>query len=229
MASDVEHDIGEPPEEETPAGGEDEMPGGLHGFAAAMFSDQVEIFKVGVLVRCCADGLTLLPKDVLFVMHGVLRNAREYCLNWRKLAERFNLLIICPEFSDSKFPGNDYNFGAVDNSRRAPRSTWAFSSIEQIFNVLLMAGLKRNGYHLFGHSAGSQFCHRMVLWMPPRCRLLRAVSANAGWYTLPRLDSDFNYPYSLKQAPVKVDEEQLRLAFSRKLVIMLGQEDTGSK
>ena len=88
--------------------------------------------------------------------------------------------------SNEAFPSELYNYGGV--TRGAKQISWAFTSIEYIFDVLLVAGLKKNGYSLFGHSAGAQFAHRFVLFSPVGSRCLQVVSANAGWYTMPKVD-----------------------------------------
>ena len=55
-------------------------------------------------------------------------------------------------------------------------------------------------------------------------------TANAGWYTLPFTKGHaHNWPYSLQNAPVKFTPAQLELIFSRKLLVLLGQEDVGMK
>jgi len=127
--------------------------------------------------------------------------------------------------SNEAFPSELYNYGGV--TRGAKQISWAFTSIEYIFDVLLVAGLKKNGYSLFGHSAGAQFAHRFVLFSPVGSRCLQVVSANAGWYTMPKVDqAAYMWPYSLVKCPAKTNYEHM---FSRKLLVLLGQEDTGSK
>jgi len=50
-------------------------------------------------------------------------------------------------------------------------------------------------FSMFGHSAGAQFVHRYITFMP-QGHLRAAVAANSGWYTLP--DQTLKLPYGLK-------------------------------
>ena len=54
-----------------------------------------------------------------------------------------------------------------------------------------MNGNTSADYYLFGHSAGAQFVHRLLL-MVPDGRYAALVAANAGWYTVP--DKSIDYP-----------------------------------
>lgn len=82
---------------------------------------------------------------------------------------------------------------------------------------------------MYGHSAGAQFVHRFTEFMPRGTHMLRAVAANSGWYTLPTLEGDAAFPYSFKKAPVNRRKAQLKLALGRRLIVLLGQKDEGSK
>ena len=81
-------------------------------------------------------------------------------------------------------------------------------------------GGKQTEYTLFGHSAGSQFVHRFLYYMP-EARVSRYLAGNAGWYTMPEFDTE--YPYGLENAAIS--EEQLVDAFQKDVVILLGKED----
>ncbi|MBY0448419.1 MAG: hypothetical protein K2P95_06990, partial [Hyphomonadaceae bacterium] len=66
---------------------------------------------------------------VVFVLHGVKRDADRYFADWRGLAEQNGFVLVAPEFSQAAFPGADgYNLGGVLDAagRAAPRGTWAF-------------------------------------------------------------------------------------------------------
>jgi len=162
---------------------------------------------------------------VLFVIHGVDRNAEDYLNDWTELAERKQFLLVVPEFSKAEFPGaaafNSGNLFAADGSLR-PRDEWSYSMIEPLFDVVRARfGLQRNDYQIYGHSAGAQFVQRF-LYFVSEARCTRYVAANAGWYMLPALDTA--YPYGLKGTPA--DAATLRQALARPIVILLGDADT---
>ncbi len=109
-------------------------------------------------------------KPIVIVMHGVKRNAEEYRDEWQSYAEQYNLLVICPEFSEEKYPGvRYYNLGNVADSDKEhgklqPRNQWIFPVINHVFNeVRTRSGAISNTFTLFGHSAGAQLAHR-YLW-----------------------------------------------------------------
>lgn len=161
---------------------------------------------------------------ILFVMHGFLRNGREYRDQWIAQAERFGVLLIVPEFSLKHYPnGGMYNRGNMfdDQGKPVDRSKWTFSAVEHLFDrVKEMIGGANPTYYLYGHSAGSQFVHRLLIFRPD-ARIEKAVAANAGWYTMP---IDRAFPYGLKQSGLSPDE--LRRVFGQRLVILLAEGDT---
>lgn len=162
---------------------------------------------------------------IVIVMHGVLRNARVYRDNWAELARVHRLLVLVPEMTQRQFPGNaGYSLGnMVDRKGQAqPAERWAWSVIEAVFDAARVAvGSTRQTYVLFGHSAGAQFVHRLAMFADnPRFEV--AISANAGWYTMPTLGQRF--PYGLRGAPA--DPAAVRAAFARRLVVLLGDKDT---
>ncbi len=173
---------------------------------------------------------TYLPPDapedppIVIVCHGMGRNASGNRNSWRQHADRLGFLVVAPEFTDEDFPGsNYYNLANMRTSGGSvnPQSVWTFQAIEDIFDdVVERMGSSRDSYHLYGHSAGSQFVHRM-LWFMPAIRVDRAVMANAGWYTMPEIST--SYPHGFGSAGVSLDVIRPRLA-GRHLVL-LGTED----
>ena len=162
---------------------------------------------------------------VLFVIHGVGRNAEEYLNDWIEFAARKNFLLVVPEFSKTEFPGEEaFNSGNLFDAagRPRPREQWSFSMIEPLFDALPgQLGVSRRDYLIYGHSAGAQFVQRF-LYFVPEARATCAVAANAGWYMLPEFTTDF--PYGLRGTPA--DEAALRVALARRLVVLLGESDT---
>ena len=161
---------------------------------------------------------------VLIVVHGRGRNAADYRHYFTEVAQRYGALILVPEFSRGNFRGSRrFNLGNLKNGWDAtlPRSQWSFPVIDRVFGqARAQIGFVQKGYSLFGHSAGSQFVHRMIMFSPSE-KMIAAVAANAGWYTEPDFAIDF--PYGLNKAPA--NDESLRGAFRQNLTILLGQDD----
>ncbi|NJM25702.1 MAG: alpha/beta hydrolase, partial [Bacteroidia bacterium] len=160
---------------------------------------------------------------VIFVMHGVKRDADRYFAEWRPLASRYGFVIVVPEFPTSEFPGADsYNLGGVVDESGAvtERDLWAFSAIEPMFDAARSRlGLSSERYVLYGHSAGAQFAHRFALFAAgPRARMV--ISANAGWYTFPETGA---WPYGPHGLPAGVYDPAKAIAAP--LVVLAGEAD----
>lgn len=157
---------------------------------------------------------------IVFVMHGVKRDARSYRDSWIRASRRYGAAVFAPEFSQRHFPGTrGYNLGRLQTGGTSGRIS--FPLLEELFDaVRRAAGNDSGGYLLYGHSAGAQFVHRLMLFQR-RARVRRAVAANAGWYTLPTFETMF--PYGLGQTDV--GEPQLRRALRRQLILLLGERD----
>lgn len=162
---------------------------------------------------------------VLFVMHGVKRNARNYRRSWITHAEANNFLLLVPEFSRSRYPGTDkYHFGNTFSPSGQPLapSQWTYTMIEHIFDIMkILMGFHTTTYSIYGHSAGAQFVHRMLLFLPS-ARIETAICANAGWYMLPSYEATF--PYGLRTSGIR--ERDVKKAFAKNLLILLGEDDT---
>lgn len=163
---------------------------------------------------------------ILFVMHGGGRNADDYRDAWVELANTHNLLIIAPEFESkfSKITTNDYQEGNLFTffGTGNPRSEWAYTVVENIFDhVKATNGITNSHYDIFGHSAGGQFVHRMLMIMP-EARIETAIAANAGFYSFP--NEGLAFPYGLKRTEVTLDTH-LKSAYKKRLIVLLGEQD----
>lgn len=161
---------------------------------------------------------------VVLVMHGVNRDADRYRDQWCDLADRHGFLLVVPEFSRTKFPGDTwYNFGGMTDASGTPRprEAWSFGVLDRVFaDVRARTGARRTTYSLYGHSAGAQFVHRALLFAASPA-VEAVVAANAGWYTLPVFDESF--PYGLKESPAT--EADVRAFLASPLVLQLGEAD----
>lgn len=167
---------------------------------------------------------------IVFVMHGVKRNADVYRNNWISLADYHGFLIVAPEFSRDDFPGSwHYNLGNVmyrsDSSGTLAANAeryWSFPIIDRVFEqVRDLTKTNRTSFSLFGHSAGGQFVHRYMTFTGGS-RVDLAIAANPGWYTMTNRTEKF--PYGL--GGTKLTEDDLRRLYARKMVVLLGADDT---
>jgi hypothetical protein len=161
---------------------------------------------------------------ILIVMPGAGRDGLSPRETWIPFAEEYSSLLVVPEFSQKYYPGDiwyplGYTYG---DTNWEPKANWTFVAIEHLFDdIRSKSGATRNTYLIDGHSAGAQFVHRMVTFLPD-ARYSRAVAANAGVYVLPVYT--IPYPFGLKDSPLP--ESSLRDVFARKLIIMSGGSDT---
>ena len=173
---------------------------------------------------------TYLPKAlparsarIVFVMHGVSKNARGYRDAWIEQADHYGLMVIAPLFDRNQWGGGAYSHSSVLAPDGRPRdaSLWTFSVVEHLFDAVKAAtGNASPRYYLYGHSEGGQFVHRLVLLLP-EARYARAIAANPGWYTMPAFGT--KYPYGLGGSPAT--RASLDKSLTRDLVIMLGELD----
>lgn len=195
------------------------------GHGNFVFKDEKSNKKKNIKVYYYKPEKLTLASRIVFVMHGNRRKAEGYRNLWAKFAKKYNFLVLCPEFSEKDFPGGfGYNMGNIytDKWERIDKSEWAFSVIERLFDyVKESTKMKTELYCIYGHSAGGQLVHRMVLFMP-EARTSLAIAANPGYYTVP----DYNTPLHCGIKGAGIDKEQLKKAFSKNLVILLGEKDT---
>ena len=116
-------------------------------------------------------------------------------------------------------PGGDRDARYADESGQPrARGLWSYSAIEPLFqDAIRRYGMVTTGYSLYGHSAGSQFVHRFLFHVPD-AHVVRAVAANAGWYTMP--DLQVEWPYGLRGS--RVDSDKLASALNTPLTVLLG-------
>ncbi len=162
---------------------------------------------------------------VLFVHHGVGRNGAAYRDYWLKLVDEAGILAIAIEFPEASFPEYLwYHFGNLHDEAGMPnpRAQWTYGVDERLFAAMQAQGVTtRRRYGLFGHSAGGQFVHRMVSF-GFRKHVAVAVSANAGTYAMPDLDTA--WPFGLGET--ELDADALRALLRFRVTVMAGTYDT---
>ena len=165
------------------------------------------------------------PKTpVVVVMHGRKRNPDEYRDQWAASAERHGFAVVAPGFSEEQYAHpQEYNYGGMVDAHGnpRPRDAWIFGAVDAVFlEACRRLDVACDRYMLYGHSAGGQLVHRLATfaWSP---LIERAVTANAGSYTMPVRDEAF--PFGL--GGMSVSDDELRAFFSRPLLVMLGDRD----
>ncbi len=190
--------------------------------------------------------VTTMP--VLFSMHGAERDATVQTSAWDSYADKYGFVVIAPEFPKSStvaewgysesYNENAYQFGNVMTASGSktcnPQEQWAYNVIEAAFDHFKEAvGGKQTQYRIFGHSAGAQFVHRMVMAMP-NARIERACAASASAWTYPHSEGlkitptqAIGWPYSPLYTP-RANDDDMRTYLQKKMLIMVGDQDTGS-
>lgn len=165
---------------------------------------------------------------MVFVMHGVNRNARQYRDEWVQYAERYGFLLIVPEFSRKYYPGkreyNDGNlFDKMDNP--IPENDRVFTVIENLFDFVKDTTQNRSpSYDIYGHCAGGQLVQRMVLFRQD-ARIRTAIAANPCLYVFVTYSE--KYPLGIRNSGITPDH--LRKAFEKRFILLLGEQDIGDE
>jgi pimeloyl-ACP methyl ester carboxylesterase len=163
-------------------------------------------------------------KPVVIVQHGASRNGAEYCEAWVPAAERHGFLVVAIAFPKESWPDAvTYNNGHVlaEDGTLRPRDGWSQAIPGRVFALLREAGVTaRDKAHLWGHSAGGQFVHRLLATQPHG--IFEAVgAANSGWYTLPTLD----VPYPDGLGGIGLTRADVERFLGYPLVIFSGDQD----
>lgn len=161
--------------------------------------------------------------DKIFVaFHGSERKPQFFINGLKKVAEQKNFLLICPEFSNKKYPKEDYHHGYIfEKNKIRPKNEWLFNVTNRIIDdAKKRTGATKSKIIFFGHSAGSQFVSRYV-FLADKIEADRIIAANAGIYTPP--DESVNYPHGLKNSPIT--EKDMKRAYKQDLIILLGEKD----
>ncbi len=193
--------------------------------------------------------------EYLFGIHGAGPWHRPGAMNrihqFRNIADIENLVVIAPAFDrilnwplgkeglkEKGIVKDTYlcDFINLVNKRNEHRTDLKLIETFEFFNKHLM---KREKFHLYGHSGGGQFVSRFIIFYP---ELLNKVGISSpGSFVFPR--RDINYPYGLKLdsfektfgSQIKADDlkltdseldRKLNQVLDLKLFIIAGEDDT---
>lgn len=159
-------------------------------------------------------------RPILFFMHGADRKVDHITKEAAESVEKYNLLLILPEYSEQLFPKiESYQYG---NVRVKAKAFWTYYVNDRIFELVKrITGSQQKKYYIWGNSAGAQFVHRQLIVGGYKF-IEKAFASNAGVYTMPILGAD-PYPFSLKG--LNISDEELKQIFTLKFFILLGEDD----
>lgn len=165
---------------------------------------------------------------VQFVMHGDDRNGGSYRNAWIKKSDEYGFVDICPNFAKDIFADSEYhrgNIAAANGSQNHP-SQYVYNVIDEIFDFFVAhSNSNARSFNIYGHSAGGQFVHRMLTFRGTT-RIDKAVSANAGWYTIPTNDTAFPYGTGDRTGKTSGYNYDKKALYTAPLTILLGTADT---
>lgn len=166
---------------------------------------------------------------VLLNMHGNGRTASSYHDTWHPWTRNNNYILVTPYFSDANWPDSGYHQGNVFEAENCvgalnSEARWSFTIVDNAFTHLKSRfQLRDNKYDIWGHSAGAQFIHRMMLWKPA-ARIRFGMAANSGWYTAP--DTSITCPYGLRNPLLNFTTQKLVDYTNRHMILFRGTQDT---
>lgn len=183
---------------------------------------------------------------ILIVIPGAGRDSDEYRDAWIETAEDANVLVAALGYPSGEYDFAAYHLGGVVRDLSFPDTAadvvrirdedisftlnprpddWLFNDFDRVFALLAAAaGSSQTGYDMFGHSAGGQILHRLVLFQP-RSRAQHIIAANSGFYTLPDLDA----PLLFGLGGIGVDPVSLARSFGCRLTLLLGENDNSDE
>ncbi|MBL8518569.1 MAG: hypothetical protein JNM76_16520 [Betaproteobacteria bacterium] len=164
---------------------------------------------------------------IVFALHGMTRSARAVRDAWAPAALVRNVIVVTPHFDAKAYPKSEqYNLGNTRDAagKPLPAKEWTYTVIEELFDaVKTRTGSAVGEYSLYGHSAGAQFAHRLLL-MLPAARVKRVISANAGYYVMP---DDSPAPFGM--AASGVGAAQACRAYGVPMTLLIGNDDDDPK
>jgi pimeloyl-ACP methyl ester carboxylesterase len=162
---------------------------------------------------------------MLFVIHGVLRNAEAYRDDAIGMGDRFDALVVAPLFDEERFPPRKFQRGGIQNEdgSAANPEEWTYAFIPRIATAIRQRESKRDlKLWIIGHSAGAQFTMRMSAFQAAGVE--RFVAANPGTDLFPNRKWEFGggfrgLPESLS------NDAQLQRYLAAPLTLYLGTAD----
>jgi pimeloyl-ACP methyl ester carboxylesterase len=167
--------------------------------------------------------------SILFVFHGVDRNADDYRDKSMDVAQATCMMIFAPLFDKDRFPTWRYQRGGVmkDGAAR-DHSDWTGLLVHQLIDAARREVNSPDAkVYMFGHSAGAQFLSRFAAYTP-RPGIERIVVANPSAHVAPSIEETAPYGFGGLVSEFE-SYAMLKAYLAAPVTIYLGQEDTGDK
>jgi pimeloyl-ACP methyl ester carboxylesterase len=170
---------------------------------------------------------TCTDPSLLFVFHGLNRNAQNYRDYARPLGDRNCMLIVAPLFDQERFPTWRYQRGGIADGRTVQAAReWTGNLVVKLVDWVRASERRTLDHSLIGHSAGAQFLSRIAAFTPTQAK--RLVVTNPSTYVAATLDVDA--PYGMGRVyDAATAQSQLRRYLAQPVTIFLGEEDTGNE
>ena len=181
---------------------------GNSNFYAKIIDTELEIFSYKPNCKI---------KSILFVLHGLDRNADDCRDNAIVLGDKLCALIISPRFDKSRFPNSRYQLGGGGQTG------------EYVVKLAEWVQVQENRelpYSMIGHSAGGQFLSRLAAFTPNNAK--RIVITNPSTYVFASFEMDSPYGFRGKYDQNSIENEMKRYLRSP-ITIFIGVEDLGDK
>lgn len=162
---------------------------------------------------------------MLFVIHGMDRNAEEYRDHSIGMGDRFDALVVAPLFDEKRFPSRRFHLGGIQNEdgSAAKPDEWTYAFLPSIATAIRQRESKPDlKLWIIGHSAGAQFTMRMSAFQAAGVE--RFVAANPGTDLFPTREWKFgagfgDLPESLS------NDARLQSYLAAPLTLYLGTAD----
>lgn len=178
---------------------------------------------VDIYYHIPAGDIRTMPVQI--VMHGMNRDGDRYRDEWIEFSDQYGFVLLVPRMTDEEFPEEAYQQGNVMDAsgKFLPQADMTFPIISEVFHFFKDHSLsKASKFNIYGHSAGSQFVHRYLLFNDTP-EVDRAVAANAGWYTFPT--DTAAYPYGIGESAETIGTD-VNAFYGKRLIVLLGDADT---
>lgn len=205
------------------------VPQAVHGQGIATGKGQIVVNFQGEAI----DVFTYKPRNfdggpVLYVQHGVGRNAEDY-RDWAiPLADRHGAIVVAPLLDRDRFRGERFQRGGVlRGSRVQPKESWTYALVPAaVAEVRRLEGRPELQYYVTGHSAGGQFSLRLAAMMPGEA--VRIVPANPGSVLMPTRDMRWGYGFGGLPREL-ANDDALRAYLAAPITLLLGTADTATE